>query len=186
MTTSTGHGAATGAAVDATALANTRLSRALVAGVRIVLALMWIQNVFWKVPPDFGKERGADLYQFTNHAVERPVFPPYSWIVEHVVLPNFALFGWLVLFTEAALGAFLLIGLATRFWALVGIGQTLAITLSVLNTSGEWHWSYYLMLVAHVAVFAVAAGRAGGLDGVLRPLWLASPGRLPRLLARAS
>jgi len=32
----------------------------------------------------------------------------------------------------------------------------------------------------------VAAGRVGGLDGVLRPVWQASDGRLARLLLRAS
>ncbi len=171
---------------QADALPDTRFTRVLVAGVRVVLALVWVQNVFWKVPPDFGKARGGDLYAFTRDAVQHPVLPPYSWIVEHVILPNFTFFGWVTLLLEASLGAFLLIGLATRFWALVGIGQTLAIALSVLKTPGEWHWSYYLMLLGHVTVFALAAGRAGGLDGVLRPLWLRSSGRLARLLVRAS
>jgi thiosulfate dehydrogenase [quinone] large subunit len=68
----------------------------------------------------------------------------------------------------------------------VGVAQTLAITLSVLNAPHEWPWSYLLMLMAHAAVFAVAAGRYGGLDGVLRPRWLASDTRLSRLLVRAS
>jgi thiosulfate dehydrogenase [quinone] large subunit len=148
--------------------------------------LLWIQNVYWKVPPDFGERRNADLYRFTRAAVDHPVFAPYAFVVKHVVLPNFTFFGWLTLFVEASLGGFLLIGLATRLWALVGVAQSLVITLSVLNTPGEWHWSYYLMIAAHLVLFAVAAGRAGGLDGVLRPVWLASDGRLSRLLVRAS
>jgi thiosulfate dehydrogenase [quinone] large subunit len=114
------------------------------------------------------------------------VFPPYSWLVEHFVLPNFTPFGWGVLLVESALGAFLLIGLATRFWALVGIAQTAAITLSVLNAPNEWHWSYLLMLLVHVAIFATAAGRYAGLDGLLRPRWQASPTRLARALVWAS
>jgi thiosulfate dehydrogenase (quinone) large subunit len=103
-----------------------------------------------------------------------------------VILPNFTLFGWLTLILESSIGAFLLIRLVTRLWALVGIGQTIAITLSVLYTPGEWAWSYFLMLLAHLTLFATAAGRYYGLDGVLRPRWLAAPGRLPRLLARLS
>lgn len=172
--------------VSAADLTETRLTRAIFAAVRIALALLWIQNASWKVPPDFGRARGELLYKYTMDAVQHPVLPPYAWLVEHVVLPNFTLFAWMTLLVEASLGAFLLVGLATRFWALVGVGQTLAIALSVLQTPGEWHWSYYLMILAHLAVFAVAAGRVGGLDGVLRPIWARSSGRLGQLLLRVS
>jgi len=169
-------------------LADSRLTRLLVAAIRVAVAFLWIQNSYWKVPPHFGADRTPPegLSQFTRDAVEHPVFAPYAWLVENLVLPNFTFFGWLVLLTEVSLGAFLLIGLATRFWALVGLGQSLAITLSVLNTPGEWYWAYYLMIAAHVLLFAVAAGRAGGLDGVLRPAWARSDGRLSRLLLRVS
>ena len=147
---------------------------------------MWIQNVFWKVPPDFGLARKADLYQYVNHAVEHPVLAPYAWIVEHVVLPNFVAFGWLTLLSEAALGAFLLVGLATRLWALVGVGQSVAIALSVLLTPGEWHWSYYLMVVGHLAVYATAAGRYYGVDAVLGPIWSLRSDPVARLARVAS
>jgi thiosulfate dehydrogenase [quinone] large subunit len=106
--------------------------------------------------------------------------------VREVVLPNFRFFGWAVLFTEAALGAFLLLGLATRFWAVVGLVQSLFITLAVLNTPGEWEWSYYLMMAGHLGVFALAAGRVGGLDGLLRPVWARSGTPVARTLLRAS
>ena len=141
----------------------------------------------WKNPPTFG--RGAHpsgLYSFTSDAVRYPAFPPYSWVVKHLVLPNFAVFGWFALLLETALGAFLLVGLATRLWALVGVGQTVAISLSVLRVPGEWHWSYLLMLLVHLALFATAAGRYGGVDGVLRDRWRASSGRLSRALVAAS
>jgi thiosulfate dehydrogenase [quinone] large subunit len=164
-----------------------RSSRLLVALVRIGVALLWVQNLSWKNPPTFG--RGAQpsgLYQFTRWAVEFPVFPPYRWLVEDVVLPNFTVFAWLVFTVEAALGAFLLVGLAARWWALVGVVQTLAISLSVLNAPHEWHWTYLMMLLLHVALFATAAGRYAGLDGVLRPRWQRHGGRLARLLVRAS
>jgi thiosulfate dehydrogenase [quinone] large subunit len=163
------------------------VNRALIVVLRVGVALLWIQNASWKHPPRFGDEATpAGLYVFTSYAVEYPVLPPYAWFVEHVVLPNFGFFGWLVLVVEASLGAFLLIGLATRLWALIGVGQTLAITLSVLNAPHEWAWSYLLMLLVHIAVFATAAGRIAGLDGLLRPRWQRSPGRLARLLVRAS
>ena len=153
----------------------------LVAGLRTGVALLWIENAGWKTPPEF-----ASLRKYTSYAVEYPVLAPFSWLVETIVLPWFVVFGWLTLLLEASLGAFLLIGLATRLWALIGLGQTTAITLSVLNAPHEWEWSYYLMALAHVGLFATAAGRSHGLDGLLRPAWEGSSSRGARLLARLS
>ena len=148
--------------------------------VRVGVALMWIQNVWWKSPPGFGTTNGG-LYKWANLAVEYPVFPPYSWFVETIFLPGIGFFGWIILFAEAGLGAFLLIGLATRLWALIGVLQSIAIMLSVMNAPHEWYWAYFLMILVHLALFATAAGRWVGLDGVLRPIWL----RSKRPLARA-
>ncbi len=141
-------------------------NRLLLAVFRVGIALLWIENSGWKSPPDF-----ESLRKFTRFAVDYPVLPPFSWVIEHLVLPNFTVFAWLTLIVEASLGAFLLIGLATRLWALIGIAQSLAIAMSVMNAPHEWEWSYYLMILAHVALFATAAGRSYGLDGVLRPSW---------------
>ena len=180
--------AATAGVSDLRHLDDSQTSRLIIAAARVGVAFLWIQNAYWKVPPDFGQDRNPPqgLYQFTRYAVDNEVFAPYAFVIKHVVLPNFTFFAWMTLLVEASLGGFLLIGLATRLWAVVGLGQTLAITLAVLNTPREWHWSYYLMLLAHLMLLAVAAGRAGGLDGVLRPIWARSPGRLARLLLRVS
>lgn len=159
-------------------------SGALVALLRLGIAVLWIENVGWKTPPDF-----SSLRSFTQDAVDHPVLAPYAWLVEHVILPNFTFFAWGVLLVESALGVFLLLGLATRFWAVVGIAQSLAITLSVLNAPHEWEWSYYLMILAHVAILGTAAGRTFGLDGLLRPRWresAAEGGKASRLLLRVS
>lgn len=161
-------------------------SKAGIAVVRVGVALMWVQNAGWKYPPDFGEKNNGALYRFTRFAIDHEVFPPWAWFVEHVVLPNYTFFGWATLLVEGSLGAFLLVGLLTRFWALVGIGQSLVITLSVLNAPHEWHWSYFLMLLAHLALLATAAGRAYGIDGLWRPAWQRSRSPVARLLARLS
>ena len=70
--------------------------------------------------------------------------------------------------TTMILSAALLLGLATRFWALVGIAQTVAIFLSVGASPNEWKWSYFLMAAAHLAVLGFAAGRVWGLDSLVR------------------
>ncbi|MFZ1286924.1 MAG: TQO small subunit DoxD [Candidatus Phosphoribacter sp.] len=155
--------------------------------IRITVALLWIDNLSWKVPPDFGSKDRSGLYYFTSLAVEHPVLAPYTSVVETVVLPHFAIFGWAVFLLEIALAAFLLLGLATRFWALVAIAQSIAIFLSVGASPNEWKWSYFLMAAAHLAVLGLAAGRVWGIDAVLRRrLREGSPGRLARLYLKAS
>lgn len=141
------------------------VARAL-AGLRIAAGLLWLFNVNWKRPPDFGRGGGRDLYRYVQDAIDHPVFPPYSWIIQHVVQPAFVPFGWGVLVTETALAALLLTGTFTRLAALLGIVQSGAIALSVLLTPGEWPWSYYLMIATHVVLFVGSAGRVWGLDGV--------------------
>jgi thiosulfate dehydrogenase [quinone] large subunit len=157
-----------------------RIARAGVAAVRIVFGLLWISQASWKQPP-FGA-----LRHFTEFAVSDPVFPPYAWVVEHLVLPNFTFFAWVTTITEAMIGGFLLVGLFARFWTLVGAVQTVAIALSILNVPNEWSWAYYMMFAGHVILFAVAAGRTFGIDGVLRPAWLARGDRIGTWLGRAS
>lgn len=136
--------------------------------VRAVVGLLWLENLSWKIPPHFGADDDSGLYHFTSLAVEHPVLAPFSAVIENVVLPNFAVFGWGVFLAETSLAVFLLLGLATRFWAVVGILQTIAIFLSVSAAPNEWVWSYYLMAVGHVAILGMAAGRVWGLDAWLR------------------
>ena len=141
------------------------VARAL-AGLRIAAGLLWLFNVNWKRPPDFGRDSGRDLYRYVQDAIDHPVFPPYSWIIQHVVQPAFIPFGWGVLVAETVLAALLLTGTYTRLAALLGIVQSGAIALSVLLTPGEWPWSYYLMIAIHMVLFVGSAGRVWGVDGV--------------------
>ena len=136
----------------------------ILAAVRIVLGLLWLQNVGWKLPPDFDA-----LGRFVQRGIDDPTLPPFSWLLEEVVQPNVALFGWAVLGLELALAVGLLFGIATRLFAVLGAVQGLAIGLTVARVPDEWGWSYWLLVAAHLAVFASpAAGRVAGLDTTLR------------------
>jgi len=145
----------------------------VMAVVRVTLGLMWLSNLGWKRPPDFGEGPAPyGLYTFVADAVSHPVLPPYSWVIEHLVLPHFTIFGWATLAVETLLAGLLLTGTLTRAAALVGMVQALAIGLSVLAAPGEWPWSYVLMVVAHAAVLVAAPGRVPGVDSAL----LSQPG----------
>ena len=147
---------------------SSRIDRSAIAAVRIVAGLLWLANLEWKRPPDFGRHLKNGLYKYVDGAVAHRVFAPWSWIVEHVVLKQYTLFGWSTLLLESMLAALLLLGLWTRPVALVGVANSVAIGLSVLHYPNEWPWSYYLMIALHLLLFATAAGRVGGIDGVRR------------------
>lgn len=141
---------------------------------RIVLGVTFLHESAWKIPPDFGEATRTGLWEWTNFAVERPVFAPYTAFVEQVVQPAFPFFGWLVFLGEAALGGFLIVGLFTRAFGLAAAVQSLAIAFSVVNVPGEWSYAYYLLVAASLAVGLGGGGRRLGLDGVLRPRWTGS------------
>jgi uncharacterized membrane protein YphA (DoxX/SURF4 family) len=141
-----------------------RVNGWLLAALRVLLGLLWLQNVGWKAPPDF-----AAVGTFVQSGIDNPTLPPYSWVLEHLVQPAIRPFGWLVLVVELALAVGLLFGLATRLAAAVGFAQSLAIGLTVARVPNEWGWSYWLMAGAHLAVFASPqAGRVASLDQTLR------------------
>ncbi len=152
----------TSPAVDKVPDANARAAAVL----RVLLGLMWLYNVSWKRAPDFGQDAGNGLFKFTSYAVSHPVLPPYSWVVEHAVLPHFQVFGWVVLAAETALAVLLLTGTWVRVAAAVGIAQSVAIALSVAYAPAEWPWSYWLMIGAHVVILFSSAGRVFSVDAL--------------------
>jgi uncharacterized membrane protein YphA (DoxX/SURF4 family) len=168
----------TGAVTDAGAAAANSVSRAAPLTLRLVAGLLWLSNVGWKVPPDFGKTAGGcrGLCRFVQAGIDHPVVPGYAWVLEELIQPNLALFGWGVLVLEYLLAAFLLSGTLTRLAAAAGFAQSLAIGLSVANAPEEWYWSYVLMAALHLAVFAMAGGAARA-DTVPRAASPGDPGR---------
>ncbi len=158
--------AALGWAVDPAPGDQARVQAVALAALRILLGLMWLYNVSWKRAPDFGQDAGNGLYKFTTYAVDYPVLAPYAWATDHLILPVFPVFGWVVLIAETALAVMLLTGTYVRLAALIGLAQSLAIGLSVAYAPHEWPWSYFLMVGAHLVLVFGVAGRVLGTDGV--------------------
>ena len=159
-------GARLGWALDPAPPENARAQSIALTALRVLLGLMWLYNVSWKRAPDFGKDAGNGLYKFTTYAVDYPVLAPYAWVTDHLILPVFPVFGWVVLIAETALAVMLLTGTYVRLAAIIGIAQSLAIGLSVAYAPHEWPWSYFLMIGAHLVLVFASAGRVLGTDGV--------------------
>jgi len=134
--------------------------------VRVLVGVMWMYNTAWKVPPDFGQAKQAGLFVFTSYAVSNPVFPPYSWVVEHLVLNHFVAFGWAVLASETILAVLMLSGSYIRIACVLGAAQSLAIGLSVARAPNEWPWSYLLMVAVHLLILFGGAGRYLAVDAL--------------------
>jgi len=107
--------------------------------------------------------------------------------LEGFVEPNIRWFGWFIWGAEAFIFLSLFFGLFSRLGGLVAIaisGQ-LALGLAGISNPYEWEWSYNLMVLLSLVMFAFAPGRVFGLDAWLRPrLWQSAQGgnRLARVL----
>lgn len=156
-----------------------RTDHVLAVGLRLTAGVLWLSNVGWKTPPSFGESGGrcSGLCGFVDEGTTNAVVPGWGWLLEHLVAPHLAIFGYLTLAVEFLLAVLLLSGTLTKAAALLGLGQSIAIGLTVANAAGEWYWSYLLMAALHVAIIATAAGRYYGVDALIRarrplPRWL--------------
>ncbi|MEJ7801304.1 MAG: hypothetical protein WKF60_12340 [Ilumatobacter sp.] len=137
---------------------------------RITVGLLWLANLHWKVPNDFGESNGGGLYKYSESVTRNSPFAPFTWVTEEIILPNFQFFGWFTLIVEMILAALLLIGYRTKIVALMGAAMTIPIMLSVIyyDRADEWSWAYILMFTVHIALWASDSGAHVGVDGVLR------------------
>jgi thiosulfate dehydrogenase [quinone] large subunit len=146
-----------------------RMSGGVIGGVRILAGLLWLANVHWKVPTDFGEDTDSGLYKYSASVSRHSPFAPFTWMTEEIILPNFQLFGWVLLVSELLIAALLVVGWRTRIVALVAAALTVPVFLSVIyyDRADEWSWAYFMMIGLHLLLAATDAGRHFGLDGVL-------------------
>ncbi len=150
--------------------ADDRCRGLVLGGARILVGLMWLANLHWKVPNDFGQDSGGGLYKYPASLLRHSTFAPFTWVTEEIILPNFQFFGWLTLIIETVIATLLLVGYRTKLAALGGAAWAVPIMLSVLyyDRADEWSWSYLLLIAGNLLIYASDAGAHLGVDGVLR------------------
>ena len=104
--------------------------------------------------------------------------PGLPALVNDVILPNFDVFGWIVTAVKLGVGAALIIGLASRGAALIGLGQQLFLQLVYLS-SGRWMFEQPHEWVPLLILALVPAGRVWGLDARFAHRGLARPRGFP-------
>ncbi len=98
----------------------------------------------------------------------RTDLPVIPWIANDLILPNWDLFQWLITAMELGVGALLIVGLASRGAALLGLGQQLFLA-GLYFSSNRWAFEQPHEYVPLVILALVPSGRIWGLDArVLR------------------
>ena len=133
---------------------------------RIIIGFLWLQQTQWKLPPNFGAPAG--LLAWMTREAQHPWIPLYGSFVKNVAIPNFYLFGWLTWVIETAVAVSLIVGLFSRFGALLSAVWALNLTVGLWAVPGEWYWTYVMLFMLNALFAATAAGRYIGLDGLIR------------------
>ena len=134
------------------------------AGLRITLGVIWLANLSWKLPPDFGKNDAEGLLYNFRRAEQHALIGPLRDLAQNVLIPHFTLFGWLVFLTELAAGVLLTLGLWTRLGALIGLAQSIVITLLIVKAPHEWLWTYVMFIAIGIVVLITPSGSRLSLD----------------------
>ena len=136
----------------------------VLSGLRAFVGVIWLANLSWKLPPDFGRHDPRGLLYSFRVAEHWALVEPLRHIMRSVVIPNFTLFGSLVFAVEFAAGVLLTCGVATRVGALLGTGQALIITALVGRAPTEWIFGYAMFVVLNALPLLTASSARLSLD----------------------
>jgi uncharacterized membrane protein YphA (DoxX/SURF4 family) len=156
---------------------------------RLFIGGMWWQQTLWKLPPTYTDNPdgvSGGLHFWINEMIQHAAFSSQSWLVEHIIQPNFYVFAPQVYVTEVIIAISLMLGIFTRLGGLLGALMATNLWFGLYRAAYEWPWAYFFLLVLQITFIVYAAGRSLGLDAVLRrspQLPSASKGSAARLLS---
>jgi thiosulfate dehydrogenase (quinone) large subunit len=140
-------------------------------GFRFVMGGFWWQQSLWKLPPLYTNHPEAPLttglaYWMGLIGKYAPI-PLQSDLVNNIVLPHFYVFAPIVYAAEALTGVALMLGVFTRFFAVIGALQIFNLWLGLYNAPGEWPWTYFFLLVLQLMFAVHCYGRSLGMDAII-------------------
>jgi hypothetical protein len=137
------------------------------AGVRVFMGALWLLNLLWKLPPDFGKGEYWGLPRAFRVAHAHALTSPLRRFAGDVLIPHTTAFGWILFVAGLLTGVSLVLGLATRVGAALGLVQAIAITLLVANAPGEWLYGYLMFILLSSLLLLLPVSRRLSLDDAL-------------------
>lgn len=135
-----------------------------IALLRITVGYLWFQQLFWKLPPDF-----AGLHSYVVREGMYTFLPGYSYIIQHIFLPNFILLGAFTWTAELLVGISLMFGVFSRLGALLAALLSVQLYIGLAYAPGEWYWTYGMLVLLGLLLAMVPAGRRLGVDQWLAP-----------------
>src|SRR6266568_4451572 len=141
--------------------------------IRIFVGYLFFQQLFWKMPPGF---RG--LYPYIIRESQHTIIPGYGALLQHTFLAGctslstpagctaFVPLAACVWTAELLVSISLMVGLFTRFGAILATILSLQLYVGLAYT--EWIWTYGMLVLLALVFVAMPAGRRLGVD-----LWLA-------------
>ncbi len=162
------------------ALVNPTVMGRGLAVLRIFFGIIFLANGLAKITGDRNIEIGwyrgflivrneaRNILNFeANQRVEGGTPVPFvQEIVNDFILPNWDVLQWVVTYMEVGVGLLLLVGLATRLGALVGLGMQLFLAALYFN-SNRWMFEQPHEYVPLFILAIIATGRYWGLDELL-------------------
>jgi hypothetical protein len=130
---------------------------------RFVFAGMWYLGTLWKFP-------WPVAHGFKNWLTNCVTYSSFQWHADimQFFLNNIALVQPLVCLLEMFFAASLALGFAVRFTGVLAALFTLNLLVGLFNDPTEWVWTYIGIIAAHGMFAATGAGRALGLDAVVK------------------
>ena len=126
---------------------------------RLLMGIMWWQQSLWKIPPNYD-----GLVYWLRQMVAHSSIPQQARLVDQIVLPNLWLFGPSVYGLEVLIGVSLMLGILTRWFALLGLLMTLNLWVGLYSAPNEWPWTYGYLIVIQALFVLDPPGRRLGLE----------------------
>ena len=131
---------------------------------RVFMGVLWLSNLSWKLPPDFGRNDARGLMYSFRQAEQYALSEPLRRLMAHVVIPHFTFFGWQVFLVELVAGVLLLLGWHTRVGAVIGLLQAIAITVLTVRAPNQWFWGFALFVAVSLVLVVVPCNMRFSVD----------------------
>lgn len=128
---------------------------------RFFTGTMWWQQSLWKIPPNYG-----GLIYWTKQEVKHAAVRLESNFLHYVALPHIAIFGPLAYTIEVVVGVSLMLGVFSRFGALIGLAEAVELWLGEYSTPHEWPWTYFFLIIIMGLFWLDPPGRVLGFDAL--------------------
>jgi uncharacterized membrane protein YphA (DoxX/SURF4 family) len=128
----------------------------------IILLVTWWENL------NKGLYQPDNFADFINWLADRHPIGWYRNFLTGVIAPSAAIFGTFQLITELGMGLALLGGVFTPPAAFGATFFFLNLFMAYLNpNTGEWIWTYVLLVTTALVVGLTRSGRSLGIDAIL-------------------